>query len=75
MHTWKRVFLQNAPLAFSAHQERKEAKRKEDGLRKKNDQMLKTIGQLALERDFLQDCFRQVGASIPAMPDYDLQKE
>ena len=36
--------------------------------------MLKTIGQLTLERDFLQDCFRQVGASIPAMPDYDLQK-
>ena len=75
VHTWKREFLQNAPLAFSAHHERKEAKRKEDGLRKKNDQMLKTIGQLTLERDFLQDCFRQVGASIPTMPDYDLQKE
>ena len=28
VHTWKREFLQNAPLAFSAHHERKEAKRK-----------------------------------------------
>lgn len=65
----------SAHIVFEANHERKNAKRKEDGLRKKNDQMLKTIGQLTLERDFLQDCFRQVGASIPAMPDYDLQKE
>ena len=44
------------------------AKRKEDGLKKKNDQMLKNIGQLTLGRDFLQDCFRIAGEPIPPMP-------
>lgn len=72
---WKQDFLQNAHLVFDAAPEQKIAQRKESDLKKKNDQMLKTIGQLTLERDFLQDCFRQVGASIPTMPDYDLQKE
>ena len=28
-------------------------------------QMLKTIGLLTLERDFLQDCFRRTGISVP----------
>jgi hypothetical protein len=27
--------------------------------------MLKTIGQLTLERDFFQDCFRRAGEEIP----------
>lgn len=34
-------------------------------------QMLRTIGQLTLERDFLQDCFRQAGEAIPRIPEYD----
>ena len=34
--------------------DQKAAQRKEYDLKKKNDQMLKTIGQLTLERDFLQ---------------------
>lgn len=45
--------------------------RKEEDLKKKNDQMLKTIGQLTLERDFLQGCFRQAGAPLPDIPEYD----
>ena len=32
---------------------------KREFLKKESDQMLKTIGQLTLERDFLQGCFRQ----------------
>lgn len=40
-------------------------------LKRKNDQMLKTIGQLRLERDFLQGCFRQIGEAVPSLPDYD----
>jgi len=43
---WKQEFLQNAHLAFGADSERKAVQRKEDDLKKKNDQMLKTIGQL-----------------------------
>ena len=68
---WKQAFLQNAHLAFGAESEHKTAQRKEDDLKKKNDHMLKMIGQLTLERDFLQDCFRQSGEAIPHMPDYD----
>ena len=68
---WKQDFLQNAHLAFGAETERKTAQRKEEDLKKKNDQMLKMIGQLTLERDFLQDCFRQAGEAIPQLPDYD----
>lgn len=58
-------------FAFSADSERKAVQRKEDDLKKKNNQMLKTIGQLTLERDFLQDCFRQAGEVVPRIPEYD----
>ncbi|WP_297899122.1 transposase [uncultured Acidaminococcus sp.] len=68
---WKQEFLQNAHLAFGADSERKAVQRKKDDLKKKNDQMLRTIGQLTLERDFLQDCFRQAGEAIPRIPEYD----
>ena len=68
---WKQDFLKNAHLAFGAETEHKSAQRKEDDLKKKNDQMLKMIGQLTLERNFLQDCFRQAGEVIPHLPDYD----
>lgn len=68
---WKQDFLRNAHLAFSADSERKAVQRKEDDLKKKNNQMLKTIGQLTLERDFLQDCFRQAGEVVLRIPEYD----
>ena len=68
---WKQDFLQHAHRAFSADSENKAAQRKEEDLKKKNDQMLKTIGQLTLERDFLQGCFRQAGAPLPDIPEYD----
>ena len=45
----------------------KQAKRKEESLKKETGQMLKTIGQLTLERDFLQDCFRQCGLPVPEL--------
>ena len=34
-------------------------------------QMLRTIGQLTLERDFLQDCFRAAGRPIPKLSSDD----
>lgn len=68
---WKQDFLRNAHLAFGAEAGRRDAQRKEDDLKRRNDQMLKTIGQLTLERDFLQGCFRKVGEPIPRMPGLD----
>ena len=71
VRNWKQDFLRNAHLAFGADSECKAVQRKEDDLKKKNNQMLKTIGQLTLERDFLQDCFRQAGEVVPRIPEYD----
>ena len=45
----------------------KEARREERRLKKESDQMLKTIGRLTLERDFLQGCFRQCGLPVPEL--------
>ena len=39
--------------------------------KEKNDQMLKTIGRITLERDFLQGCFRPIGEAVPSLTDYD----
>jgi transposase-like protein len=66
VRNWKREFLENAETVFENPKKlEREAKRKEAALEKKNNQMLKTIGQLTLERDFLQDCFRRTGQEIP----------
>ena len=42
--------------------------KKEAALEKEKTKMLKKIGQLTLERDFLQDCFR--ACDLP-VPEYD----
>ena len=60
-------FLENAGRAFDGSRQAKEARRKEADLKKTQAQMLKTIGQLTLERDFLQDCFRAAGRPIPKL--------
>ena len=66
VRTWKKEFLDKAPSLFEdSGKAEKEARRKEAALEKKNNQMLRTIGQLTIERDFLQDCFRTCGLSIP----------
>ena len=66
VRNWKREFLENASAAFEpSDKTEKEAKKKAEAQRKEVAQMLKTIGQLTLERDFLQDCFRRTGRAIP----------
>ena len=66
VRNWKREFLENASAAFeSPCKSEKEAKKKAEAQRKEVAQMLKTIGQLTLERDFLQDCFRLSGEPVP----------
>lgn len=68
---WKQEFMNNAYLVFDAKSEHKKSQRKEDDLKRKNDQMLKTIGQLTLERNFLQGCFRQIGEEVPRIPGFN----
>ena len=65
LRNWKTMFLKNAHNAFDDSRAAKEAHRKEVALEKEKNQMLKTIGQLTLERDFRQECFRESGIPIP----------
>lgn len=65
---WKSEFLQNAGKAFEQPDKgTKEARRKERRREKENERLLRTVGQLTLERDFLQDCFRLSGKPIPSL--------
>ena len=66
LRNWKREFLENASIVFEDPKKaEKKAQREEEALKKETSRMLKTIGQLTLERNFLQDCFREVGLPIP----------
>ena len=66
LRSWKRELLDHASEVFeNPGKAEKQARRKEESLKKETDQMLKTIGQLTLERDFLQDCFRACGLPVP----------
>lgn len=65
LRNWKAEFLENAGRAFDSNRQAKEARRKEADLKKIQAQMLRTIGQLTLERDFLQGCFREAGYPVP----------
>lgn len=52
--TWKREFLEKAPSAFEESKSDRERRRIEREASDKEARMLKTIGQLTMERDFLQ---------------------
>lgn len=68
VRTWRKEFLENASSVFvSSKKAEKEAKRREALLEKQTNKMLRTIGQLTIERDFLQDCFRRSGIPIPTL--------
>ncbi len=67
IRNWKKEFLANASRVFDESHQAKEARRKEADLKKSQEQMLKTIGQLTLERDYLQECFREIGQAVPKL--------
>lgn len=67
IRNWKKDFLENASRVFAESKIEKNARRKEDDLKRDREQMLKTIGQLTLERDYLQDCFRISGQPVPEL--------
>jgi transposase-like protein len=51
---WKREFLEKAPKVFDETKNDRERRRIEREAADKEARMLKTIGQLTMERDFLQ---------------------
>ncbi len=68
VRNWKREFLEKASMVFEdPAKASRQARKREDAQRKEVTRMLKTIGQLTLERDFLQDCFRRTGQAVPEL--------
>lgn len=53
LRTWKTQFLEKAPLAFESSKMARERAEREQEAAEEKAAMLKTIGQLTLERDFL----------------------
>jgi len=51
---WKREFLENAASVFEKSEESKQKQRESKDAEAEKLQMLKMIGQLTLERDYLQ---------------------
>lgn len=56
LRNWKAEFVEKASRVFDESKREKEIDRKEKALEVRESQMLKTIGQLTIERDFLQRC-------------------
>ena len=54
IRAWKKAFLEKAPTLFEESKQAKESERLERENAEEKAAMLKTIGQLTLERDFLQ---------------------
>lgn len=67
LRNWKKEFISKASRVFDEKRQNKKAQRREEELEEKQTQMLKTIGQLTLERDYLQGCFRRQGLPVPRM--------
>jgi transposase-like protein len=53
LRAWKAAFLEKAPTLFEENKAAKETARREAEAAAEKAEMLKTIGQLTLERDFL----------------------
>ncbi len=53
LRAWKAAFIEKAPTLFEESKSAKEAAHMAEELAAEKESMLKTIGQLTLERDFL----------------------
>jgi len=53
LRAWKTAFVEKAPQLFEESKALKEAQRRDKEISDEKAAMLKTIGQLTLERDFL----------------------
>lgn len=54
LSNWRREFLEKAPLIFDEPKAAKEQLKAERKSEEEKDRLLKTIGQLTMERDYLQ---------------------
>lgn len=57
---WRKQFFDNAAIVFSQDQEIKKDKQKQAEQQKEVDNLNRIIGQLTVERDYLQRCIEKV---------------
>lgn len=55
LQNWKKEFLEKAPEIFAGSKSARDAAKKEQEASEREASMLKTIGQLTIERDFLME--------------------
>ena len=58
---WRREFLEKAPGVFNTTKDEKARKKAEQEMNDEKDKLLKTIGQLTMERDFLKSAQEKIG--------------
>lgn len=59
---WRQEFLDHPERVFDEGRRAKKEEEKRQGLRDQREEMLKTIGALTLERDYLQQVCRKIGS-------------
>lgn len=74
LRKWKKDFIANASTVFSSAKDQRQATKKAAAEADAKGEMLKRIGQLTLERDFLQDCFRKVTGKPADLPKFNTEK-
>lgn len=65
LRAWKTAFLGKAPLVFEDSKASRDAQKREQVLIDEKEAMLKTIGQLTLERDFLMKQAHERNKGVP----------
>lgn len=65
LRNWKKEFLEGASRVFDESRRERELRKKEQTLDEERDRLMKTIGQLTVERDWLQrNCEQYFGPNF-----------
>ena len=60
LQNWKREFLDNAALVFSQNKVEKQAKAEVKAAEEREETLMKKVGELSIENDFLKKKYRQI---------------
>jgi transposase-like protein len=60
LQNWKKEFLDNAALVFSQNKVEKQAKAEVKAAEEREDELMKKVGCLSIENDFLKKKYREI---------------
>lgn len=60
LQNWKREFLENAALVFSQNKLERQAKAEVQEAADREDNLMKKVGQLSIENDFLKKKYKEI---------------